>query len=139
MKLVFRRDREPNRTEPNSERTQNSELRGCFKTPVSHGGARGEKSKERGGDEPRRGLSTTRDAGIRRLSPRPEGVAAARGRLRRQTSSTTRFEVVCVGLPCIRPLGAATVATRVLKQPLSSEFVLGSVHRRSRFGAMWLW
>src|SRR5688572_12386214 len=60
-----------------------------FKTPVSHGGARGEKSKERGGDEPQRGLSTTRDAGIRRLSPRPEGVAAARGRLRRQTSSTT--------------------------------------------------
>src|SRR5688572_24644713 len=98
-----------------------------FKTPVSQGGARGEKSKERGGDEPRRGLSTTRDAGIRRLSPRPEGVAAARGRLRRQTSSTTPLR------------SSATVATRVLKQPLSSEFVLGSVHRRSRFGAMWLW
>src|SRR5688572_3817167 len=56
---------------------------------------------------------------MRSFSPRPRGVAAARGRLRRQTSSTTRFEVVCVGLPCIRPLGAATVATGVFKQGLA--------------------
>src|SRR5688572_8911790 len=56
---------------------------------------------------------------MRSFSPRPRGVAAARGRLRRQTSSTTRFEVVCVGLPCSRPLGAATVATGVFKQGLN--------------------
>jgi len=55
---------------------------------------------------------------MRRLSPRPFGVAAARARLRRQASSTTCFEVVCVVLPCIRTLGAATVATGVLKQLL---------------------
>src|SRR5688572_27297300 len=40
------------------------------------------------------------------------------------------LEVVCVGLPCIRPLGTATVATRVLKQPLSSWFGV-----RSEFGS----
>src|SRR5688572_25399262 len=70
-----------------------------FKTRVSHGGARGEHCKEGGGDEPRRGLSTTSDAARRRLSPRPsrgcggEGSSTAsdllddplRGRLRRSS------------------------------------------------------
>ena len=74
-------------------------------------GARRRRASKRAVDDERRRNATL-------IGPSPSGIAAARGRLRRQTSSTTCIEVVCVGLLCIRPLGAATVATGVLKQSL---------------------
>src|SRR5687767_13600951 len=48
----FRFHQAMNRGYPEFRTSRKGGLRGCFKTPVSHGGARDEKSKERGGDEP---------------------------------------------------------------------------------------